>query len=61
VTEFVGRWLVDVAGFESATPCLQIKVSKTQLFGINDLHSRCSVELRLFGLIGTVLGTICVL
>jgi hypothetical protein len=53
--------LVDVTGFEPATPCLQIKVSVFWLFGISDLRYRCSVELRLFGLFRGDLRTFSVL
>ncbi len=55
------KTLVDVTGIEPATPCLQIKSSVFWLFGISDLRSRCSVELRLFGLIWGVLRTFSVL
>ena len=53
--------LVDVTGFEPATPCLQIKVSLFQLFGISNLHSCYLVELQLFGLFQSVLRTFSVL
>jgi hypothetical protein len=53
--------LEDVTGIEPVTPCLQIKSSVFQLFGINGLQSGYSVELRSFGLIWTVLRTFSVL
>ena len=49
--------LVDVAGIEPATPCLQIKSSVFWLFGINDLRPCHSAGLRLFGLVWGVLRT----
>jgi hypothetical protein len=43
---------VDVTGIEPVTPCLQISVAVSQLFGISNLRS---VRLPLFGAIRTIL------
>jgi len=53
----LNKILVDVTGIEPVTPCLQISVAVSQLFGINNLRS---VRLPLFGLFRSTLGTICV-
>jgi hypothetical protein len=44
--------LVDVTGIEPVTPCLQISVAASRLFGINNIPS---VRFGLLGLIWAVL------
>jgi hypothetical protein len=48
-------------GIEPPTLGLKVCLSLFPLCGISELHSRCSVELRLFGLIQGVLRTFSVL
>src|ERR1039458_3297786 len=49
--------LVGAVGVEPTTNGLKVSLSAFSLFGINDLRSGCSVQLRLFGLIWSVLRT----
>jgi hypothetical protein len=49
--------LVGAVGIEPTTFGLKVGLSLFPSCGISELHSRCSVELRLFGLIGGVLRT----
>jgi hypothetical protein len=53
--------MVGAVGIEPTTFGLKVWLSLFLLFGINELRSRCSVELRLFGLICGFLRTFSVL
>jgi hypothetical protein len=49
--------LVGAVGIEPTTFGLKVRVSSLRSFGINELHSGCLVELRLFGLVRDVFRT----